>query len=292
MTQKFFAHGKLLLSAEYSVLNGAKAIAVPTIAGQSLEVGPGKTSSHWQAKDHEGKVWLDFNIEEAYNADEKAVRDILYDLAGDKLLNNFQFKTELEFPREWGLGSSSTFISLIARWAGIDVWPAFFQHLKGSGYDVAVAETGENLQYQLNEKREPSWEFVSLPSFFQDTLLIYLGQKQNSAKEVVRFNQLNIHPQQIERISNLSEDLLYLDDKRSLQDWMNMHEALTSELIHKSPLKILRFPTLEGSIKSLGAWGGDFAWYCGPLEAKFFHELGYSQVFKFYDLVKRIEANN
>ena len=35
---KFYSHGKLLLSAEYAVLNGVKALALPTKLGQSLEV--------------------------------------------------------------------------------------------------------------------------------------------------------------------------------------------------------------------------------------------------------------
>ena len=35
---KFYSHGKLLLTAEYAVLDGAKALALPTKLGQSLEV--------------------------------------------------------------------------------------------------------------------------------------------------------------------------------------------------------------------------------------------------------------
>ena len=35
---KFYAKGKLLLTAEYAVLGGAKALGLPTKLGQSLDV--------------------------------------------------------------------------------------------------------------------------------------------------------------------------------------------------------------------------------------------------------------
>ena len=37
-TQTFYGHGKLLLTGEYAVLDGAKALSIPTRFGQSLEV--------------------------------------------------------------------------------------------------------------------------------------------------------------------------------------------------------------------------------------------------------------
>lgn len=287
MGKSFFAPGKLLLSGEYSVLQGATAIAVPTQKGQSLKVSKSANQSHWKALDHHSNTWLDFDIEEAQSDQELLVKRVLEDAAPSLLKEDWFFEAKLDFPREWGLGSSSTFISLIARWAGVDVWDLFFKYLKGSGYDVAVAELGKNLKYWLNESKEPNWEIVHLPNCFEDTLLVYLGQKQNSAQEVVRFEKIGLNRHQIENISGLSEDLLYIEDSKSLQDWMNMHEALTGELIQRPTLKAQLFPKLEGSIKSLGAWGGDFAWYAGPMDKSYFEELGYPQVFHFYEIVQR-----
>ena len=37
-SQSFYAHGKLLITSEYLVLDGAEALALPTVYGQSLEV--------------------------------------------------------------------------------------------------------------------------------------------------------------------------------------------------------------------------------------------------------------
>jgi mevalonate kinase len=36
--QTFYSHGKLLISAEYAVLDGALALALPTKFGQSLHI--------------------------------------------------------------------------------------------------------------------------------------------------------------------------------------------------------------------------------------------------------------
>jgi len=36
----FYSHGKLLLTAEYVILDGAKALALPTKFGQEMEISP------------------------------------------------------------------------------------------------------------------------------------------------------------------------------------------------------------------------------------------------------------
>jgi mevalonate kinase len=36
--QTFYSHGKLLISSEYAVLDGAQALALPTKFGQTLKV--------------------------------------------------------------------------------------------------------------------------------------------------------------------------------------------------------------------------------------------------------------
>ena len=60
---KFYSHGKLLLTAEYAVLDGAKALALPTKLGQSLEV---KTIEQpkikWKSFDHQNNLWFETNL--------------------------------------------------------------------------------------------------------------------------------------------------------------------------------------------------------------------------------------
>ena len=60
-TTRFYAHGKLMLTGEYAVLDGAKTLAIPTRFGQRLEISDlGKTSHQidWQSYNSENELWL------------------------------------------------------------------------------------------------------------------------------------------------------------------------------------------------------------------------------------------
>ena len=46
----YYSHGKLLISSEYAVLDGAKALALPTKLGQRLEVTNRNTKNiNWKS---------------------------------------------------------------------------------------------------------------------------------------------------------------------------------------------------------------------------------------------------
>ena len=56
----FFSSGKLLITSEYAVIDGACALAVPTKMGQSMTVNDNKESViHWIAKDVDGNIWFE-----------------------------------------------------------------------------------------------------------------------------------------------------------------------------------------------------------------------------------------
>jgi len=58
--QTFYSHGKLLLSAEYAVLDGALALALPTKFGQSLTVkSTPKNTILWKSISCEGSIWFE-----------------------------------------------------------------------------------------------------------------------------------------------------------------------------------------------------------------------------------------
>ena len=57
---KFYAKGKLLLTAEYAVLGGAKALGLPTKLGQYLDVTKTtKAKIEWKSIDVNGQVWYE-----------------------------------------------------------------------------------------------------------------------------------------------------------------------------------------------------------------------------------------
>lgn len=60
MTQTFYSNGKLLITGEYVVLDGAKALALPTKFGQNLIVSEGKGNViNWKSFDNDGSVWFE-----------------------------------------------------------------------------------------------------------------------------------------------------------------------------------------------------------------------------------------
>ena len=58
--QKFYSNGKLLLTGEYLVLNGALALAIPTKYGQSLTVERyDEGQLRWESFDDLGNLWFE-----------------------------------------------------------------------------------------------------------------------------------------------------------------------------------------------------------------------------------------
>src|SRR5690606_38863715 len=61
---------------------------------------------------------------------------------------SYRLKTNLEFPSDYGLGSSSTLMNNLAEWAGIDAFVLNENNLGGSGYDIAVAQKKSPILYR------------------------------------------------------------------------------------------------------------------------------------------------
>ena len=154
MENRIYSPGKLLITSEYFVLDGALALAVPTKLGQELlysEVPDQKSNIYWTTK-VEGQKWftLDFcykNWEIIATNDFDRANFILGVLKNVQQLSNLVLQEEqsyvlssnIEFPADYGLGSSSTLMNNLAEWAQIDAFHLNDISLGGSGYDVAVA---------------------------------------------------------------------------------------------------------------------------------------------------------
>src|SRR5690606_8722968 len=154
----FFSNGKLMLTAEYFVLDGALSLALPTIQGQKLSVVRVEEKDffiHWQSVVQK-EVWLDFqltnNNEILLMKGEQEKATIIQQLLkivqqeNPSLLQNkcsYEIKIEADFPRNWGLGSSSTLIGNIAKWSGLNGFMLNEKIFGGSGYDIAVALEGK-----------------------------------------------------------------------------------------------------------------------------------------------------
>jgi mevalonate kinase len=268
------AKGKFLITGEYFVLDGAEALALPLRFGQSLEVKPsGKVAVlQWEALDETGQAWFsaDFQLPNLHilrSSDEKMAATLLQMLHSAQKQNadflkhatGLQVRTQNDFPRQWGLGTSSTLIAALARWAEADPYRILSETLGGSGYDIACAYAESPVLYRLQESVPKVTQASFDPVFHQCLYFIYLGQKQDSREGIRRYRALAQNKQHlIQKISRLTQEAIAARDLYAFDGILNEHEHLVAEALHLQRAKALFFSDFWGSIKSLGAWGGDF----------------------------------
>jgi mevalonate kinase len=296
MKQSFYSHGKLLLSGEYTVLDGATALAVPTRLGQWLHVEPSQTDGmEWNSKNPDGSSWFtarfhrdDLTALATATPFPSGIRErLLYMLRAAVALNpefakrlkGTRVETQLEFPREWGLGSSSTLISNLGLWAETDPYDLLAATLGGSGYDIAAAQSSGPFFYTVGQENVPRVQPASFnPVFAEDLFFVYLNQKQDSREGIARYRQRPAPSAEVlKTVSGLSLQLADAPDLPSFCQALDSHEALLGDILEMEPVKKRWFPDYPGSIKSLGAWGGDFVLATGKAKDQdYFRQKGYS----------------
>ena len=93
-----------------------------------------------------------------------------------------------------------------------------------------------------------------------------------------------------EYISSLTKELLSASDLRIFEEVMRAHESFISENLELPKVKDVYFRDLEGEVKSLGAWGGDFVMmtFEGPKKdlEKILDKKGFKQLFSFDEIIK------
>ena len=299
---EFQAHGKFLLTGEYLVLKGALALALPLKLGQSLSVKPSSaTSLQWNAYKSEG-LWFSVTLnsetlEIIKCSDPTKAEKLAQIMKAIRTLNpaafeNYpHFETHLDFNPNWGLGSSSTLIANLARWANVNPYELLRLTFGGSGYDIACATAKRPLFYQLVDDNPKTESADFYPPFADNLFFIYQGQKQNSSREIKAF-LAKANPEalqkDIEAVSEISRSVTKCENLDDFGLLMQCHERIVARCIGQEPVQ-KRFPGFEGTLKSLGAWGGDFIlaateWDENQVKA-YFKEKGLEVVFGYNDLV-------
>jgi mevalonate kinase len=299
---QYHAHGKLLISGEYLVMQGALALAVPCRYGQSLQITEGKDAGrlHWQSLRMDGSVWMETVIDpESLNTDaKKDDSDLLRILKkAVKLSPDFiekmtgkQAHTQLEFSENWGLGSSSTLVSLVAQWSGADAMKINQKVFGGSGYDIACARSWMPVLYMIDEEG-PVWDTVHfLPPQSEQFVFVHLNQKQNSREAIESFKaNAGKFSREIHIVSEISEAMLFCDDFADFLDLMDEHEEVMQFVLQEERVQTARFADFPGVVKSLGAWGGDFVLAAANLPAQeikqYFNSRGFDTVIPYNDMV-------
>lgn len=303
---KFHTNGKLMLTGEYLVLQGARALALPLNLGQSLEVTTINDRNgmiHWDAytpkgfwfasifSKHDFTVHASDDMEKADNLSRifKAIKSLNPNILQDRY--DYFFTTRLEFDKNWGLGSSSTLISLLAQWAEVNPYKLLQMTMGGSGYDIACATASQPITYQLVNSEPVVEEINFKPAFSEKLYFVYQGHKQNSGKEVKSFKERAKtidFSKEIAEISEITENLTKIVSFDKFCSLLTRHEAIMSRVLEQPPLKSY-YSDFQGVIKSLGAWGGDFFLAATELSEKevkeYFDKKGLDVLVKYDDIV-------
>ncbi len=299
--QKYYSNGKLLLTAEYVVLDGAKALAVPVKYGQELRIE--KNSGNkllWKSFLKDGSLWFSciFSLPDLSFADETNLNTALTlqkilrttrKLNPDFLTGDYEFhvSTFLNFPKNWGLGTSSTLINNIAEWAKINPYTLLYKSFGGSGYDIACARNNHPVLFKINGDN-PLVETAAFDPVFKDRLyFIYLNKKQNSSHEIGKYKELtkNVAPH-IKIIDKITKKMITCNDLTEFEKLLSEHEKIIASLIQRKPVQKFFFPDYFGRIKSLGAWGGDFILATGNDKTpEYFKNKGFHTVIRYQDMI-------
>lgn len=298
---EFYSNGKLLLTGEYAVLDGALSLAIPTKYGQLMTVNKIKEPQIiWKSFDEKGRIWYEavfsLGLKEIIIGTENPISQTLacilleakkmnpYFLLGE---TGYSVMAKLDFPINWGLGTSSTLINNIAQWAEVNAFDLLKKSFGGSGYDIACAQNDYPILYQLKNGIPDVKKSSFNASFRKDLYFIHLNEKQNSRDEISRYSKQEIDKTRlVENVSTITNKITNSKSLNEFETLLNEHEALLSNALNLPTIKEFLFQDFEGSVKSLGAWGGDFVLATGNEDTPdYFKKKGYGTTIRYEDMI-------
>lgn len=302
---QFYSNGKLLLSGEYAVLDGATCLAIPTKYGQSLNIKKNiEPKISWRSYDENDKIWFrcDVDLQRltsvnaiTYTSDKDISKTLITILIEAQKLNpdflrtegGFTIETHLTFPRNWGLGTSSTLINNIAQWAKADPYQLLSKTMGGSGYDIACAQNNYPILFSRNETKVQVNEIDFAPPFSDALFFVFLNQKQNSRSAIAHYRKTKFDKMSlIMQLNSITLKMAYCSKLEQFAALVLEHEELLSGILQMEPVKSRLFPDYKGAIKSLGAWGGDFILATGNKKTpEYFKKKGYKTVIPFKKMI-------
>lgn len=301
---KLRANGKLLLTGEYAVLDGATALALPTKLGQLFELKNARGSDiKWKSLDQDGNEWFscvlslyDFSAVKTTN---EHVSDILQKILNEATRLNSDFlsswkgisiQSKLEFDKEWGLGSSATLIYFISQWAQVDPYTLLDRTIGGSGYDIACCDTTQPIFYSKDNGTRHIEEAPFNPAFKEQLYFVHLNQKQSTAAEIKEYTKRPKSDKHlIDELNDLTHKISKVKRFSHFEKLISHHEDLLSKHLDKEPIGKQAFTGYWGKIKSLGAWGGDFVLATSDRSEddtiSYFQNKGYKTVLRYTDII-------
>lgn len=301
--KSFVSNTKLMISGEYLVLQGASSLALPLKHTQELSVLEqlGDPSIEWKSFIN-NDLWFELNLslpnlEIISTSDIKMAQTLVNLFQRAQQLNtnflednlNYLVTSVMDFNPEWGIGSSSSLVSNLALWAECDPFVLNKLVFGGSGYDIACARASSPIMYHLDHSVPIYCEAQFHPPFHENLYFIYLNRKQSSKDSIQKTDLSKVTKATIDRISAISNAMELSDSLQNFQDLLEEHENIISETLQVKKVKELYFIDFKDSIKSLGAWGGDFILVASSKsesEVKdYFEKKGFKTIFRFAELV-------
>ncbi len=302
----FYAPGKLMLSGEYFVLKGSKALSLPTLWGQTMVVSPSNNQYFTWKTFVQDQLWFwatfdrtSLNVIQSSDIEKAAY---LYKILNSTVELNPSFASQLtnnkvvsyiNYPIEWGIGSSSGLITNIARWAGCNPFQLFFSTSNGSGYDVATAWHAKPVSYLLSEPANPLVTIETLNFGFmpKHVVFVYMNQKISSEKSINKIqNIFNPSEKDIDTISVLTDQIIECNSLINFMNLLKLHNQLVATVMNEDVVGFYRiFDDFDGVIKPLGAWGGDFIMAVSQQNTNemtsYFNKKGFSVVLNFNEML-------
>ncbi|MDQ3142107.1 MAG: GYDIA family GHMP kinase [Bacteroidota bacterium] len=279
------------------------ALALPTKLGQRMKVQELSGSEIlWCSVDSNGKKWFDAEIDliklEVIKSSDEKVGNYLRNLFKACCQNNSEFLSHwkkykienyLEFPREWGLGSSSTLIYNMAMWADVNPYHLYFDVEIGSGYDIACASAEGPILYTLGDGSLNLEEVDFKPPFADNLFFLPLNHKTASNEAVLQVKDKKPDKKTLQKAVDFTEKVLEIKTISAFESWMSDHEKFIAHYVNLKPVQEERFPDYWGKVKSLGAWGGDMVLVSSTKTvsetAAYFSEKGYGKLIPYKELI-------
>tara|TARA_Y200000002_G_scaffold161965_1_gene133711 strand:+ start:3521 stop:4426 length:906 start_codon:yes stop_codon:yes gene_type:complete len=298
---RFKSNGKLLITSEFLVMKGAMALAIPAKLDQELNVTSTDTDFvYWKSFDKENQIWYEEKFflnggSLIYHGKKNKISDLIVSLFDyihrfnnpKKSIGN-EFIWKLNFDRNWGLGSSSTLINNLSKWAKVNPYNLLFSVFNGSGYDIACCDKSNPIIFQKKDDYLSFSNTTFNPNFLNNLFLVFLNKKQNTQKSVQNFLKIDGYfIDEINQINDIVNGIQNVKDLTAFESLIEKHEKIIANILKMPTIQNEKFPKYNyGVIKSLGSWGGDFILATGnERNMDYFHEKGFNTVKKMSDLL-------
>ena len=126
-------------------------------------------------------------------------------------------------------------------------------------------------------------QYLKINFFF-----IYLNNKQNSKDEIIKYSKINKEKEKcIFQINKITKEIILCEDIYIFSQLIDSHESIVSDFLEIKTIKEKLFKDFKGTVKSLGAWGGDFILAIGDKDyiIDYFKSKNYFTIFSYSDII-------